>query len=136
MGKQHSTKLSEPEIRAIWDNTARGGGRNNLLFRRDIAGAFIKLGELNKETEFGWVIEPLLPLEKGGKLEVNNCFAMHWKNAKARRGSLNDWKAAVHGVTKTDNKKEFQKPVNIKSDKIIKATMMKVAEASPIWEKR
>jgi len=136
MKKQYLSKLSEPEICAIWDNTARGGGRNNLLYRRDIAGAFIKMGELNQETEFGWVIEPLMPLEKGGKLEVNNCLAMHWKNAKARRETLNDWKAAVQGVTKTDNKKEFQKPMNIKSDKIIKTTMMKVHEVHPIWEKR
>ncbi|WP_241568740.1 hypothetical protein [Spiroplasma endosymbiont of Megaselia nigra] len=70
------------------------------------------------------------------KLEVNNCLAMHWKNAKAWRGTLNDWKVAVQGVTKTDNKKEFQKPMNIKSDKIIKTTMMKVHEVHPIWEKR
>ncbi|GAA6238421.1 MAG: hypothetical protein SPLM_05400 [Spiroplasma phoeniceum] len=136
MKKQYLSKLSEPEIRAIWDNTTRAGGRNNLFYRRDIAGAFIKMGELNQETEFGWVIEPLMPLEKGGKLEVNNCLAMHWKNAKVRRGTLNYWKTTVQGVTKTDNKKEFQKPMNIKNDKIIKTTMMKVHEVHPIWEKR
>ncbi|WP_342256338.1 hypothetical protein [Spiroplasma endosymbiont of Poecilobothrus nobilitatus] len=45
-------------------------------------------------------------------------------------------KQAVQCVTKTDNKKEFQKPINIKSDKIIKTTMMKVREVHPIWEKR
>jgi hypothetical protein len=30
-----------------------GGGRNNLLFRKYVAGAYIKIGEYNKETEFG-----------------------------------------------------------------------------------
>ncbi|AGM26201.1 hypothetical protein SSYRP_v1c06110 [Spiroplasma syrphidicola EA-1] len=130
-----SKKLSEPEIRMIWDNTQQGGGRNNLLFRRDIAGAFIKIGELNQESEFGWVIDLLVPLDKGGKLEVNNCLAMHWKNSKARRGTLNDWKAAVEGKVQSENKREFQKPTNVKTNKIIKGSGMKVHEVSPIWNK-
>ncbi|MDR3249988.1 MAG: hypothetical protein LBS95_02830 [Mycoplasmataceae bacterium] len=128
-------KLSDAEVRKVWDNTAFGGGRNNLLFRKDVAGAYIKISEYNKETEFGWVLDLLEPLEKGGKLEVNNCLALHWKNAKARKAKTEEWQAVITGVISNDNKRDFQKPVNIKTDKIVKAKDMKIKEVSAVWDK-
>ncbi|AHF60932.1 hypothetical protein P344_02975 [Spiroplasma mirum ATCC 29335] len=131
-------KLTEPEIRKIWDNTHPTygyGGRNNTLFHKDIAGTLIKITEFNKETEFGRVIDLLLPVEKGDEVEVNNSLAIHWKNAKARKETLNDWKVAVHSEIKSSNKKEFQQPLNVKSNKIIKAKDMKIKEVSSIWAK-
>ena len=100
--------------------------RNNSLFRKDTVGAFIKITEFNKETEFGWVIDLLVPVEKGDEVKVNNSLAMHWKNAKARKETLNDWKAAVHGEIKSGNKKEFQQP-------LVKSKYCKALGNTPIW---
>jgi hypothetical protein len=38
----------------------------------------------------------------------------------------------ITGVISNDNKRDFQKPVNIKTDKIVKAKDMKIKEVSAV----
>jgi hypothetical protein len=50
------------------------------FFKRDEFGATIAKQEYGKESEYGWAIDHIVPISKGGTDAVDNLKPVHWKN--------------------------------------------------------
>ena len=75
--KEYTLPLSEEDRRKLagWKNA---GGLTNELRLLDRRGLPIDWDQYEKRSQYGWVIEYILPLEEGGKDEYSNLRARHW----------------------------------------------------------
>jgi hypothetical protein len=104
-------KLSEGQEKFVWEKAEPVSGTNQAIYRRDVAGAIIKINEANLESEFGWTYALIDP--KGEFDDVNNVMALHWMNAKTKRVAGEAWVAKVTGSRDTKDIYNYQKEQKI-----------------------
>ena len=85
--------FSETKIEEIWQK-ARLIDKETFInpivqasndeFRLDDLGAIIKKSEYGTESDFGWEIDHILPLSKGGTDNSINLQVLHWKNNRIK----------------------------------------------------
>ncbi|GAB2806106.1 HNH endonuclease [Ferruginibacter profundus] len=75
-------------------------------YRLDDLGAIIKKSEFGLKTEFGWNIDHIFPISKGGDNNIENLEALHWKNNEAKGDSFPTFDyttSAKKPITKAEN---------------------------------
>lgn len=87
----------QEKIESLWENLRVVGKKTWLemgngctveldpnQFRLDDLGAIICKNEYGNETKFGWTIDHILPLSKGGTYHLKNLQLFHWSNNKLK----------------------------------------------------
>jgi hypothetical protein len=52
------------------------------LYKKDSFGSIMFYDDYGIESENGWVIDFIIPVQKGGKDELENLQPVHWKNKR------------------------------------------------------
>lgn len=55
---------------------------------RDICGAEIHKDQYGRQTEFGWEIDHIKPISKGGTDDLSNLQPLHWENNSAKSDKI------------------------------------------------
>ena len=76
------------EIAKIWLNTY-----GNNAIARDIAGRVISFDEFGALTEFGWNIDHIKPISKGGTDVIENILPMHWKTNQEKKDDFPEFQS-------------------------------------------
>lgn len=85
--------LSIYNILHVWEKASIVEGYDKNIWRKDFAGAWIRKDSYGKHTKYGWEIDHLHPISKGGNNELENLVPLHWQN--------NQIKAADYPIFKT-----------------------------------
>ncbi len=90
------TLLNEPfdelKILAVWSKAPIIPKHNQNEFRKDRCGAWIKFTDYgNVNSEYGWEIDHVQPVAKGGTDELKNLQALHWRNNRGKGDDWPDW---------------------------------------------
>jgi hypothetical protein len=78
--------LSDSERRklAAWLGAVEIPGFDSSRFRKDRFGFWIAWAEYGRCTMYGWEIDHVLPVSRGGIDHESNCAATHWSANRAK----------------------------------------------------
>ncbi len=87
--------IPEEKIKEVWEKSTQVDGRNPTMWRKDFAGAWIRRIDYGQRTMYGWTINRLRPVSKGGTIDIGNLNAMHWKNDLCKADDYPSFKSCV-----------------------------------------
>jgi hypothetical protein len=98
MARDHNTTsaggaFDESTIEAVWK---KGTPEPNVpLFRKDVCGASMKRDEYGNTKEWGWEIDHIKPVAKGGTDEIENLLPLQWENNRHKSDDWPGWTCKV-----------------------------------------
>lgn len=81
---------------AVWQKAK--SSNNPAVYRMDVAGAWMQYenyGITDNELGFGWEIDHIVPVAKGGSDNINNLQALQWYNNRTKSDDYPRYTTAV-----------------------------------------
>ncbi|MEZ5326206.1 MAG: HNH endonuclease signature motif containing protein [Verrucomicrobiales bacterium] len=76
-------------IEAVWRKAKPEPGRPGFV--RDTCGALIQHADYGQETTYGWHVDHIVPVAKGGGDELSNLQPLHWENNLHKGTNYPNW---------------------------------------------
>lgn len=89
----NSTVSGEPfderTVNAVWEKAAKEFGF--FFYRKDCCLAIIAKHEFGKKSRYGWEIDHIIPVSKGGTDDIDNLQPLHWENNASKGNDFPEW---------------------------------------------
>lgn len=76
--------FTDDVVLKVWNKAFPEVNNDPNIWRKDYAGAWIRFDHYGKESLFGWEIDHLRPVSRGGTDVFDNLYPMHWKNNRKK----------------------------------------------------
>ncbi len=79
---------TEQEKLAVWDKGSKINGENPAVWRRDYLRNKIRYASHGTTTDYGWEIDHIIPLSKGGADTLANKQPLQWEANRKKSDNL------------------------------------------------
>lgn len=100
-------RFSEETIDIVWGKAKPVDRNDPNIWRKDYAGAWIRRDQYGKTTDYGWEIDHLCPIIRGGSDDVSNLLPMHWENNRKKSDDYPEFFSEVSSLG-VNNVKEMK----------------------------
>ena len=76
--------------KAVWEKGKKTQTHEASVHRKDICGNWMQYDQHGKEGDYGWEIDHIKPVAKGGGDELSNLQPLWWKNNR-RKSDTYPW---------------------------------------------
>lgn len=105
--------FTEEQKRKAWERAQVIPGYNPQLYRKDACGAWIAWNKYGKQDNiFGWEIDHIFPVEKGGDDNSTNLWAMQHQNNASKSDDYPTFRAKMVAEGNTNVHKDRSFIVN------------------------
>ena len=96
-GKDNDMALTEEQKKkTAWERARKIEGYDAAMFRQDACGAWIIWDQYgNRENSYGWEIDHILPISKGGRDIADNLRALQHQNNASKGDDYPSYTAVV-----------------------------------------
>lgn len=92
--------ISSEIINQVWERTPEVEGFNPNIWKKDMAGAWIRRDLYGTQSRYGWEVDHIRPRILGGTDQLENLQALHWQNNRCKS---NSYPIFTTGVTSDGN---------------------------------
>lgn len=96
-GTDRSGRSFDPQLlNAVWNKGQVVPGHDPNQWRKDSCGAWISRTEHgNTRSQYGWEVDHVKPVSKGGVDDLSNLQPLHWQNNRHKGDNYPLWECKI-----------------------------------------